>query len=1161
MPRAGPHNRTEAEIVQPTDPTKRPDAATDRSCEDEIVAVARRARAGLVTIAVAVLVAALTLAGAVATLLATGFIPLSGLEGRIATAIEERLGEGWNVTADSAEITRTDGHAQLRVRQVAFRHASGAMFRAPEAELGYDPFALLRGSIRLTSVELRGVNIRLGVNSEGALVVNADAAPIPITVPQAIPDPGHWNAFTGIMGAIGALAGDGGLLGSLETAGMRGARLYLVDPDGVQKAGLEDVDIRLTRAGEGVSRLTMKGRIGSRWKELAADLSRDASGTRRAEIEIVRFEPAAAVQLAFGTGMTEVEGMPLTGRLSLTETSDGRRTIGGRLALQPGRMHFGSAGMGALELKAASVEFESRTALSDLAIRSANVTIGDTELTARGELRDENGVWALGLDGDGRIAGVGADKPAQLDSYRLDLRYDAAAGETRISRLALRGPAVDAEVNGSVRRGEAAPAIDLSVRAVESDARALLAIWPRFTSPIVHDVLTRQLTAAHIERVDVTVRMSSAEHAAIQKGLPMPDEAVRVVVEGSRAHFLPAPGLPPLAGGVARGVITGRTVSLTIPNAVAELGDGRTLALTEGSFAMADTWTERAPARIAFRSVGGADALAALFAQPALREHVPAGLDPAVLRGQAELSTTIAMPLMQDVRMEEIDIRSQGRLTGVNSDTLLAPEKLENGQFTVGYDRNGLSVKGDARVGGDRAQIEVRQNAKGQGEATLAFTLDNAARQRRGFAPEIGLTGMTPVKVSKPLGRAAGGPVRVEIDLTRSALDTAMPGLAKAAGRPGRMAFNLRADPDGPDLEDFLLEAGSVSIRGKVELDRNNGFDSASFSSFRLSPGDNLRVDLRRDGQVTKATVRGAVADVRPFLSELQAPSSPAPARGGGSRNASGGDIDLDVEVPIMAGHNDEAITDGKLRLSKRGGELRSISLEGRIGRGPLSVQQSRERTAGSMVIQAGNGGSLLRFLDLYRRAHGGDLTMTVGTGGVRQPGELLYRDFLVRDEPALRRVIGQQPAPNADTAGAETRRIDTSQVAFTKLRTAFVRSAGRLELSDMVIWGQQIGFTLQGSIDYARDRVDIGGTFVPGYAFNNAFAQVPLLGALLGGGSQYGGLFALNFRLSGAASAPTMTINPLSAIAPGILRRFVDPLGGAPMQAPPQQPRRGAER
>ena len=30
-------------------------------------------------------------------------------------------------------------------------------------------------------------------------------------------------------------------------------------------------------------------------------------------------------------------------------------------------------------------------------------------------------------------------------------------------------------------------------------------------------------------------------------------------------------------------------------------------------------------------------------------------------------------------------------------------------------------------------------------------------------------------------------------------------------------------------------------------------------------------------------------------------------------------------------------------------------------------------------------------------------------------------------------------------------------------------------------------------------------------------------------------------------ASAPSMTVNPLSALAPGILRRFIDPFGGSP--------------
>lgn len=153
--------------------TREADAA--EACELEVVA--RRAKAGLVTICVAVCVAVLVLTGAAATLLVTGIIPLSGLEGRITAAMEERLGAGWKVVAEAAELGRIDGYSQLRVRQVSFRHSSGAVIRAPEAVLGYDPLALLKGDIRLVSVDLRGVNVRLGVNKEGALVVNADSAP------------------------------------------------------------------------------------------------------------------------------------------------------------------------------------------------------------------------------------------------------------------------------------------------------------------------------------------------------------------------------------------------------------------------------------------------------------------------------------------------------------------------------------------------------------------------------------------------------------------------------------------------------------------------------------------------------------------------------------------------------------------------------------------------------------------------------------------------------------------------------------------------------------------------------------------------------------------------------------------------------------------------
>ena len=58
--------------------------------------------------------------------------------------------------------------------------------------------------------------------------------------------------------------------------------------------------------------------------------------------------------------------------------------------------------------------------------------------------------------------------------------------------------------------------------------------------------------------------------------------------------------------------------------------------------------------------------------------------------------------------------------------------------------------------------------------------------------------------------------------------------------------------------------------------------------------------------------------------------------------------------------------------------------------------------------------------------------------------------------------------------------------------------------------------------------------------------AQVPLFGPLLSGGRNEG-LFAVNFRLTGQTGAPTLTVNPLSAVAPGFLRKLFGTGGDRP--------------
>lgn len=1112
--------------------------SAEEACEIEIV---QRAKAGLATICVAVTVAVLVLAGAAVTLLVTGIIPLSGLEGRISAAIEERLGPGWKVEAAAAELSRIDGHSQLRVRQVAFHHSSGAVIRAPEAVLGYEPMALLKGDIRLVSVDLRGVNVRLGVNKDGALVINADSAPAEAPPQATLPDAAQWNAFTGIMGAVSTLARGDGLLGALETAGMNGARLSLVDPDGRQKAGLEDVEIRLSRVGEHGTRLTMKGRTGQRWKELAVDLSTEADGTQRADIDIVRFEPAEVVALAFGTGGITVEGMPLQGKATLRQAPDGTKSITAALEVRSGTLRFPDGPMPALSVDSAHLDVASGADLTELRIQRAEIRAGETQFAATGVLRDDNGAWRLALDAGGQLAGIDADPPIQIDALKAALKIDPANAAVTVESASVRGPAATVDMTAFIQQVGSSPLQRFAIKAANSDVRALLAIWPRFTSPDVHDTLRRQMVAGRMKSLTVDLDLPAEDHAKLVKHMGMPDESLSVVIDADQVRYLPDPGLPPLNDAVVSGKVSGRRVQLAVAQATADLGNGRQLQLSEGSFVMPEIWLHRAPVRIGFRQQGSMDALAALFGFPALKDFSPGQIDPATIKGTSDLKVGLNMPLANDLKPDEVSVTANGSLSNISSDTLLGSEKLEGGNVTVTVDRNGLSLKGEARVGGDRSTVELRQNGKGQGEASLQLSLDAAARQRRGFGADSGVTGIVPVKVTKTLAKGTDAPPRVEIDLTKVALDGVMPGLSKPAGRAGKISFAYVASSDGPDFEDFTFDAAPALIKGRLELNRQNALETASFQQFRLSPGDNGKVEIKRDGGVAKLTIRGAVMDIRPFIKDMQ---NPAPATK--DKNAAkGGDCDIDLDVPILTGFNNEAITNGILKLSRRGGETRSLSFKGRIGKADVTASQGGPNQ--QLVVQSENGGSLLRFLDLYGRAHGGDLVLTLGPGEI-QTGDLLFRNFMVRDEPALRRVVGAQAAGRSGDSAPEPPRIDVSEVPFTKLRAQFTRSASRLDVSDMVIWGEQVGFTLQGHVDYGRDRVDIGGTFVPGYAFNNAFAQVPVVGMILGGG-QYGGLFAVNFRISGSASQPTMTVNPLSALAPGILRRFVDPLGGGPME------------
>ena len=220
--------------------------------------------------------------------------------------------------------------------------------------------------------------------------------------------------------------------------------------------------------------------------------------------------------------------------------------------------------------------------------------------------------------------------------------------------------------------------------------------------------------------------------------------------------------------------------------------------------------------------------------------------------------------------------------------------------------------------------------------------------------------------------------------------------------------------------------------------------------------------------------------------------------------------------------------------MTRRGGRIRNFTMNAKIGRDTPLIGEMRTRVSNNRQIlyfETNDAGALFRFTDVYPRMVGGKIWVAMDPPTQElapQDGLINVRDFAIRDEAALDRVVSnQQNGPR-------------SAVEFSQARAEFTKSPGRMAVRDGVVRGPMIGATIEGNIDYTRDQVNMRGTLVPLYGINNMFGQIPIVGLFLGGGSNEG-LLGITYEVTGPVGNPRPMVNPLSAIAPGLLRKFFE--------------------
>jgi hypothetical protein len=1085
-----------------------------------------------------------------ASMLARGPIRLVGLHDQIEASLKERVGDSYALTLGPTYIMHDSWGVGLGFKGLTLRDAAGrTVLSAPSGKVGLNPFALALLDVKVRRLELDGLDLRLRVAADGALslAVANDSGATPIPLPGASPEGGAApDLAASIRFAAEAMAGAAQALDRLTLANGH----FEIQNDATQRQVVyNDFAVTFEHSGSSAhATISATGPAGP-WtiSAQASDgaapaLSLDARDLSLADLQVFDKRPP-----------------PLTAEGPIEIKLDAQVTPQSTLGAFAARFSIGAGRVRVNNPDAVPFFIDEATGAAAwdedarrFRVDKLEILAGPTHVRAQGWVAppaDAEGVWTTHFEA--RDARFGPERaganPVELESIVADARFFAPTSRFILDGLTARGPTVDIALKAESAPDGDGSSLKLDLEAGPSSTPDLIRLWPQFINPDVRDWCAHNLHGGRLQgNMKANWTAADIDAMAHKRGLPRESLHGEFTTRDVGVELLP--GLPIMMTDEGTGSFTGHEFSLSGNRAFMTMSPTRRVQASDLSFTIADT----SPRPIVDASThahmtGTADALADLLSREPLRREVNLGLDPSSVKGQAEGDLTLDLKLGKTARPDDTKFHASGALANFQLDKFLADERLESATASFEANREMLKIVGDGMVLGAATHIEVNRAAGDEGSATVTFALDAAARAKRNINLGSWLTGTLPVRLKAPLSRTNA---EVEIDLTPAGIDNPVPGVSKPPGKTGKATFVVKPAPEGSSLSNVAIDLGGPMMRGSAQTGADGTIQTATITQARIASGDDFKADVV-NGQVLKVSVRGTTLDGRVFVKSLfDATPAGQPAK----------DLDLDARVATVIGSNKQTMTGLELTAYRRGGEMRLGSLRGRIGGGAVTANGN----GGETRLTTTDAGALARFADLYARLEGGNLDLTLRSRGDGSTGEAILTNFVLRDEPAFRQLVTAGRPRASEDGGAA---IDPSLVRFQKMTASFERSPGKLRIQDAVIYNPYMGLTTQGLIDFEHSQIDVSGSFVPAYTVNTMLTKIPLVGVLLSGG-QNDGVFGVSYRVHGPMAGPTLTVNPLSAIAPGILRRILGAIdgtmsrGGAPEPAqaeevPPQRPGR----
>jgi hypothetical protein len=812
------------------------------------------------------------------------------------------------------------------------------------------------------------------------------------------------------------------------------------------------------------------------------------------------------------------------------------------LDLAPGRLYMDGDEQ---ELSGGRINLGYDFAKQTLEIAQSRVQFGRTSVPLNGALidldkLDPSAGKGFGIDllvSGGSAAPVASGEPPLSFDIQATGRFLVAPNELQFPNMTVSSPLGALFGSLHLKFGGKSPEVSFAGQSQQLQTAAVKQLWPFWMAPKARAWVQGNLFGGTVTNASISVFIpfDKLDEAAITKSLRLNENQLHIALDIANTRMNVAGDIPPIRDTVAHVDLTGKRATIAIQSGTTYFSSGRSVALGRGTFVLPSTYDKPLMAELQLNLSGTADAIGELLTYKPIQVLQRAGFVPGDLKGKISADVEARFGLVASQNPPPMVWKAAMRLTDVDVAKAISGRKITSLDGDLNADPEQVSLTGKGQIDGIPADIQLIEptdkSSAVQSQRTITAMLNNDQREK--LLP--GLSDIIDGNMKVELTRIDEDRQGISIDLGKATLQLPWIGWSKGSGIGANATFEISGPPENTMVKNFRLKGDGFGASGALVINKG-GLVSADFDSVKLSSLDDFAVSVKRNKGSFDVSVSGDSADARPVLARLKSGS------GDDHKESSNGDGGVSVRAKLksITGFNDEKLTNFESLYVVWGDRIQTLNFSGITNSGEAVVSQMKD--GGVLNITSGDAGAVARFADLYQHLKGGLLNVAIRLGANGGwDGSIDLRRFSLVNEQRLRSIVSTPVGEDQRSLNSAVKRdIDTSAQRFQRGFARIVSRGGVIAIENGVLRGEQIGATFQGVLRDQRGNMDMTGTFMPAYGLNRLFAELPVIGLILGNGSDRG-LIGITFKLTGKVEQPNLQINPLSIIAPGVFRQIFE--------------------